>query len=66
MAKAKTGRQRTANLRLRRRQWLIEHAHGLSPEGLLGALMRGEVVLQWVSEPTGKRAPGRKLKKGKS
>ena len=49
--KDKTGGARQSRLRLARSKWLKEHGFN-SAEGLLGALMRGEVVLQVVSVPT--------------
>ena len=52
--KDKTGGERQSRLRLARSKWLKEHGFN-SVEGLLGALMRGEVVLQVASVPT-KRA----------
>ena len=51
MVKDKTGGERQSRLRLARSKWLKEHSFN-SAEGLLGALMRGEVVLQIVSVPT--------------
>ena len=51
MVKDKTGGERQSRLRLARSKWLKEHGFS-SAEGLLGALMRGEVVLQTVSVPT--------------
>ena len=51
MVKDKTGGERQSRLRLARSKWLKEHGYN-SAEGLLGALMRGEVVLQTVSVPT--------------
>lgn len=56
MVKDKTGGERQSRLRLARSKWLKEHGFN-SAEGLLGALMRGEVVLQVASVPT-KRAGG--------
>ena len=49
--KDKTGGERQSRLRNARMKWLKEHGFN-SAEGLLGALMRGEVVLQVVSVPT--------------
>ncbi len=57
MVKDKTGGERQSRLRLARSKWLKEHGFN-SAEGLLGALMRGEVALQVVSVPT-QRAGGR-------
>lgn len=51
MVKDKTGGDRQSRLRLARSKWLKEHGFN-SAEGLLGALMRGEVILQTVSVPT--------------
>jgi len=51
MVKDKTGGVRQSRLRLARKKWLKERGFN-SAEGLLGALMRGEVVLQVVSVPT--------------
>ena len=51
MVKDKTGGERQSRLRQTRSKWLKEHGYN-SAEGLLGALMRGEVVLQVVSVPT--------------
>jgi len=49
--KDKTGGERQSRLRKARKEWLAEHGYK-SAEGLIGALMRGEVVLQVVSVPT--------------
>lgn len=49
--KDRTGNKRQNRLRAARAKWLIENAHGLSPEGLVGALMRGECVLAWKNIP---------------
>ena len=54
--KDKTGGERQSRLREARAKWLAENAYGLSPEGLIGALMRGEGVLSWVNVPTQRRA----------
>jgi len=54
--KDKTGGERQSRLRKARIKWMAENAYGLSAEGLIGALMRGECALQWASVPT-KRAP---------
>jgi hypothetical protein len=54
--KDKTGGARQSRLREARIKWLKENAYGLSAEGLIGALMRGECSLSWASVPT-KRAP---------
>ena len=53
--KDKTGGERQSRLRLARSKWLKEHGYN-SAEGLLGALMRGEVALQVVSVPTQRAA----------
>jgi hypothetical protein len=53
--KDKTGGARQSRLREARIKWLKENAYGLSAEGLIGALMRGECSLSWASVPT-KRA----------
>lgn len=45
-----TGNSRQHRLRKARAKWLAENAKGLSPEGLIGALMRGECALVW-NEP---------------
>lgn len=50
--KDKTGNERQSRLREARTKWLTENAYGLSPEGLIGALMRGECSLTWKSVPT--------------
>ena len=55
MVKDKTGGERQSRLRLARSKWLKEHGFN-SAEGLLGALMRGEVVLQVASVPTPRAA----------
>ena len=57
MVKDKTGGERQSRLRLARSKWLKEHGFN-SAEGLLGALMRGEVVLQVASVPTKRAADG--------
>lgn len=49
--KDKTGGERQSRLRKARKKWLKKHGYK-SVEGLIGALMRGEVVLQTVSVPT--------------
>lgn len=54
--KDKTGSDRQSRLRASRVKWLKENAYGLSAEGLIGALMRGECSLLWASVPT-KHAP---------
>lgn len=68
--KDKTGGARQSRLRETRIKWLAENAYGLSAEGLIGALMRGECSLLWASVPT-QRAPdarksGAKFTKSKS
>lgn len=45
--KDKTGGERQIRLRKIRKEWLEEHGYK-SMEGLLGALIRGDVVLQIV------------------
>jgi hypothetical protein len=64
--KDKTGGERQSRLRESRIKWLAENAYGLSAEGLIGALMRGECSLQWASVPTPRAADVRKAgaKKG--
>ena len=57
MVKDKTGGERQSRLRLARSKWLKEHGFN-SAEGLLGALMRGECSLQWVSVPTKRASDG--------
>ena len=52
MVKDKTGSDRQSRLRASRVKWLAENAYGLSAEGLIGALMRGECSLSWASVPT--------------
>lgn len=56
MNKDKTGNERQNRLREARTKWLNENAYGLSLEGLLGALMRGECDLSWKSMPTQRQA----------
>ena len=68
--KDKTGSDRQSRLRASRVKWLAENAYGLSAEGLIGALMRGECSLSWSSVPT-KHAPdaresGAKIVKSKT
>lgn len=58
--KDKTGNERAKRLRDARAKWLAENAHGLSPEGLIGALMRGECNLSWENAPTQRRADSSK------
>jgi hypothetical protein len=48
----RTVNERVAKVRNEQKAWLKEHAYSLSPEGLVGALLRGEGVLLWVSVPT--------------
>ena len=60
--KDKTGGSRQSRLREERAKWLAENAYGLSAEGLIGALMRGECSLSWSSVPTKRAADG--LKRG--
>jgi len=55
--KDKTGGERQSRLRQARMKWLKEHGYN-SAEGLMGALMRGEVVLQVVSVPTMRGSDG--------
>ncbi len=65
--KDKTGGARQSRLREARSKWLAENAYGISAEGLIGALMRGECVLSWVSVPTKRAADlplGARKKKG--
>jgi len=50
--KDKTGIDRQSRLRASRAKWLKENAYGLSAEGLIGALMRGECSLSWSSVST--------------
>ena len=57
MVKDKTGGERQSRLRLARSKWLKEHGFN-SAEGLIGALMRGECSLQWVSVPTKRASDG--------
>ena len=54
--KDKTGGSRQSRLREERAKWLAENAYGLSAEGLIGALMRGECSLSWASVPTSRAA----------
>ena len=61
--KDKTGGNRQNRLREARAKWLKENAYGLSAEGLIGALMRGECSLSWASVPT-KRAPDVAVRSG--
>ena len=58
--KDKTGGARQSRLREARIKWLKENAYGLSAEGLIGALMRGECSLSWASVPTKRTADVRK------
>lgn len=60
MAKDKTGGERQSRLRQARLKWLAENAYGLSAEGLIGALMRGECSLSWASVPTKRALDGAK------
>ena len=56
--KDKTGGDRQSRLREARNKWLAENAYGLSAEGLIGALMRGECSLSWASVPTKRASDG--------
>lgn len=58
--KDKTGGNRQSRLREERAKWLKENAYGLSAEGLIGALMRGECSLSWSSVPTSRALDGAK------
>lgn len=58
--KDKTGSDRQSRLRASRVKWLAENAYGLSAEGLIGALMRGECSLSWASVPTSRALDGAK------
>lgn len=58
--KDKTGTDRQSRLRVSRVKWLAENAYGLSAEGLIGALMRGECSLLWASVPTSRALDGAK------
>lgn len=58
--KDKTGSYRQYRLRASRVKWLAENAYGLSVEGLIGALMRGECSLSWSSVPTSRALDGAK------
>jgi hypothetical protein len=49
--KDKTGSDRQSRLRASRVKWLAKNAYGLSAEGLIGALMRGECFLSWAGVP---------------
>jgi len=49
---SRTVNERVAKVRKEQKAWLKEHAYSLSPEGVIGALMRGEGALSWVSVPT--------------
>ena len=60
MVKDKTGSDRQSRLRASRVKWLAENAYGLSAEGLIGALMRGECSLSWASVPTSRALDGAK------
>lgn len=51
----RTGSDRQSRLRQERNKWLAEYAHGLSTEGLIGALMRGECSLTWARVPAKRR-----------
>lgn len=48
--KDKTSALRQSRLREARKKWIIEHGYK-SAEGLIGALVRGEVILQAVNAP---------------
>ena len=56
--KDKTGGSRQSRLREERAKWLAENAYGLSAEGLIGALIRGECSLSWASVPTSRAVDG--------
>lgn len=58
--KDKTGADRQSRLRASRVKWLAENAYGLSAEGLIGALIRGECSLSWSSVPTSRALDGAK------
>jgi len=58
--KDKTGADRQSRLRASRVKWLAENAYGLSAEGLIGALMRGECSLSWARAPTSRALDGAK------
>lgn len=62
--KDKTGSDRQSRLRASRVKWLAKNAYGLSAEGLIGALMRGECSLSWASVPTPRGADS--LKAGRN
>lgn len=64
--KDKTGGNRQSRLREERAKWLAENAYGLSAEGLIGALMRGECVLSWASVPTKRAADLRQRRSPKA
>jgi hypothetical protein len=49
--KSNTGNERQRRLRERRRLWLVKHAHGISVDGLMGMIVRGDVKLVWVKRP---------------
>jgi len=63
--KDKTGGARQSRLREARIKWLAENAYGLSAEGLIGALMRGECSLSWASVPTPRTPDGAKAARKK-
>jgi hypothetical protein len=47
----KTVRQRMDRMRESNRKWLEKFAYGLSAEGLIGALKRGEAQITWIKKP---------------
>jgi hypothetical protein len=42
---------RMKKMRESRRRWIEKHAYGLSPDGLIGALVRGDAKIIWVKPP---------------
>lgn len=51
MKEDKTAGERMKRMRESRRRWLVTFARGLSADGLIGALVRGDAKLIWINPP---------------
>ena len=52
----KTIGERMKRMRESRRRWVVKYAYGLSPDGLIGALVRGDAKLIWIKAPEKKES----------
>lgn len=56
----KTAGERMKRMRESRRRWLATFARGLSADGLIGALVRGDAKLVWIVKDTEKKVSRKK------